>query len=370
MPAGALRTRHIVLAGGLLAVLVAIASWLWNEGEPPASPVAYVLCGNDSLIESRAYRVDLLAGELAGVSGPIEWLGQPFHLAYDRVRSRLYIASMHNRWLRGMWPVTALRARGGEFEVVNRFSTNREENLLARARAGEKPPNKLISEAYRVIVSPDGSDLYVSYSGLSDTGAIMQVWDAETGKILRGLPSVISRAATWSPDGNHVGAIWPSHDREVNKDGDLVNKSSRGGVRVISTRTGEKSPLQHLEDNKGLHPPWGRIDEPLIYLFYWNALLGALRVYDRDTGEVLSELEIHGLTGLDMAGKPEVAVLEGGRLIAVSAVERTMPNESPSPNSGVRQERGYVVLIDVMERREVSRTQVGARCSNAVVAYE
>jgi len=226
-------------------------------------------------------------------------------------------------------------------------------------------------EAYRVVVSPDGRELYVSYGGLyKDTGAIMQVWDADTGEVLRGMPSVISRAATWSPDGSHVAAIWPSHGREVNNDGEVVAEASKGGVQVISTRTGEKSPLRHLENNKGMHPPWGRIEEPLIYLFYWNALLGALRAYDRDTGEVLSELEIHGLTGLDMAGKPEVAVLEGGKLIAVSVVERLPPIVYHWPNSVVEQEQGYVVLIDVMQRREVSRTRVGERCTNAVVAYE
>jgi len=71
-----------------------------------------------------------------------------------------------------------------------------------------------------------------------------------------------------------------------------------------------------------------------------------------------------------MAGKPEVAVLEGGKLIAVSAVERVMPDEAPSANNEGETEQGYVVLIDVMDRREVSRTRVGARCSNAVVAYE
>jgi len=93
-------------------------------------------------------------------------------------------------------------------------------------------------------------------------------------------------------------------------------------------------------------------------------------VYDRDTGEVLSKLGIRQLTGLALAGNPAIAVLEGGRLIAVAAVKRTEAEESYPPRSlGFRRE-GYVVLIDVMDRREVSRTRVGARCTNAVVAYE
>ncbi len=55
---------------GLAAALAATALWLWSEREPPAAPVAYVLCGDDLLDEIRAYRVDLLAGELTDVSEP------------------------------------------------------------------------------------------------------------------------------------------------------------------------------------------------------------------------------------------------------------------------------------------------------------
>jgi len=269
-----------------------------------------------------------------------------------------------------MWPVTSLRVGGGEFEVAGRFPTSRENNLLDKARAGEAPPNwrMRMPEAYRVIVSPDGRELYVSYGGLyKDTGAIMQAWDADTGEILRGLRWPIPGVPEWSPDGDYVAHIWPSHDRKVYEDGEAVTKARKGGVSVINMRTNER----RLEDNKGLHPPWGRIEEPLVHLFdrvYMED--GEVGVYDRDTGEALSELEIRQLTGLTLAGSPAIAVLEGGRLIAVSAVEQLPPIVYHWPNSVVSQERGYVVLVDVMERREVSRTQVGARCSNAVVAYE
>ena len=136
-----MKKRYPLVAGGLIAVVVAISFWLSREGESPASPIAYVVCGDDSFSESRVYRADLLAGELKGVSDPIDWLGQPWHLDYDPVHSRLYIASMHKKWSRGMWPVTSLRVRGGEFEVLDRFSTNRENNLLEKARAGERLPN-------------------------------------------------------------------------------------------------------------------------------------------------------------------------------------------------------------------------------------
>lgn len=366
---------HVAASGGLAAALALAVLWFFNEEEPPALPVAYVVCGGDYRSDSRAYRVDLLAGELTSVSEPIKWLGQPHHLAYDPIHSRLYIASMNKKWSPPMWPITALRARGGEFEVARRFPTNRENNLLKKALAGEAPPPrrmmaKPMREAYTVIVSPDGSELYVSYGRLSDTGMLLQAWDADTGEILRGMPSFIPRHATWSPDGNHVASIWPSHGRKINEDGEVVAEANKGGVSIINTQTGGKSLLRHLESNKGMHPPWGHIEEPLIYLFYWNAGLGEVGVYDRDTGEVISQLEVHRLTGLDMGDNPDIAVLEGGRLIAVSTAKRMTADDSLSPVSVAEQEQGYVVLIDVLEQREITRTRVGARCTNAVVAYE
>jgi len=372
------KARHVALACGATVALALMALWLWNEEEAPTTPVAYVVCGYDLLGESRAYRVDLLAGELSGVSEPIAWLGQPHHLAYDPVHSRLYIASMNKKWSPPMWPVTALRARGGEFEVVNRFPTNRENGLLEKARAGEKPPKRdrlnkhyvRMREAYSVIVSPDGSELYMSYGRLSDTGMLTEVWDADTGEVLRGLPTPIRSHYSWSPDGDRLASIWPSYDPAAERDWDVADVAFSGGIGVISTQSGEKSPLRHLEDNKGMHPPWGRIDEPFVYLFPGNSHLGMVRMYDRDTGEVLSELEVRQLTGLMPDGSPEIAVLEGGRLIAVSAFERTAPVELKSPLSVAEQEQSYVVLIDVLERREITRTQVGSRCTNAVVAYE
>jgi len=372
--ARASRARLVVLVCGLAAAAALLAFWLWNEREAPTSPVAYVLCGDDLLNEIRAYRVDLLAGELAGVSDPIDWLGDPHHLAYDPVRSRLYVASMNKKWSPPMWPVTALRARGGEFEVAARFPTNRDNNLLEKARAGEAPPSRKrmgepMREAYRVIVSPDGRELYVSYGGLYDTGMLVEVWDADTGETLRGLPHAIAGRDEWSPDGNYVAEIWPGGDREIDQHGNVIVKKRKGGVSVSSTQTEERLAPKYLEDNKGMHPPWGRIEEPLIYLFPRNMSLGEVRVFDRDTGRMISQFKVRELTGLDLSW-PEIAVLEGGRLIAVAAVKRTEAEESYPPRSlGFRRE-GYVVLIDVMDRREVSRTRVGARCTNAVVAYE
>ena len=346
--------------GGLIAVLVATVIWLSKEDEALTSPIAYVVCGDRSFEESRVYRVDLLAGELKEVSDPIDWLGRPSHLAYDPVHSRLYIASMNNRWLRGMWPVTVLSVGGGEFEVLNRFPTNRENELLDKARAGKRPPDMLIQSAYRIFVSPDGNELYVGHGGLHETKMLTEVWNASTGEVLRQLPTSIPRIHEWSPDGHYVAAIWPSREREVNKDGETTIEKRKGGIRVRSTQTGEKFAPEYLEDNKGLHPPWGRIDEPFIYLSSREWELGKLYAYDRDTGKIISQLEIHQLTGMSLGENAELALLDKGRLIAVSTAKRMEHTESRSGVSGEADIQGYVVLIDVIDRREITRTRVGA----------
>lgn len=351
-------------------VLVAIALWLVKEDEPPASPMAYVVCGDRSLRESRVYRVDLLAGELKGVSDTIDWLGRPRHLAYDPVHSRLYIASMHNRWLRGMWPVTSLRVRGDEFDVLNRFPTNRENDLLRKARAGERPPDMLINEAYQVVVPPAGNELYVSHAGLADREMSAAVWNPETGDIVRLLATPIRSHYSWSPDGNRVAAIWPSGERERIENGKMIVEKLPGGVGIVNTRTGEKEGTTYLEDNKGLHPPWGRIDEPFIYLDPWGSEAGALQVYDRDTGKIISQLDIYQLTDMTLGESTEFAVLDKGRLIAVSMEKHMEHAELHSDAIREVDIQGYIVLIDVIDRREITRTRVGAHCTNPVVAYE
>ena len=79
-----------------------------------------------------------------------------------------------------------------------------------------------------------------------------------------------------------------------------------------------------------------------------------VRVYDRDTGEILSKFNIHDLTGLELWSDP--ASLKMGRLIAASMT--------------TFDKQGYIVLIDVIDQRVITRTKVGLECTNSVIAYE
>ncbi len=206
----------------VVALLLLAAGPLMAEEASQQRPMAYVVCGDGNFQDNRVYRVDLLAGEVKGVSDPLDWMGKPQHLSFDPVHSRLYIASMRGK-AADYWPVTVVRVRDSQFEVVNRFTTAEDDTLprgageTSRMKTGEpywSPLNTKLNEAYETVVSPDGKELFVMHGGLPDTGKLTAVWDSATGKVLRLLPYGIRPSHLWSPDGNRVAAIWPSGERE------------------------------------------------------------------------------------------------------------------------------------------------------------
>ncbi len=364
---GASKKRY-VFAVGLILAIAAIALWQWKYEQSQTSlrPMALVICGDDRFQENRVYRVDLLAGNLEAVSAPIDWLGNPAHIAYDPVHSLIYIASMRGS-ASDYWPVTAVQMGVDKFEVAKRFSTNSGGD--SPSKRNEHPPNK-VYEAYRVIVSPDGNELYVAHGGLATSSFLISVWDGETGEVLRHLSTPIESDYLWSADGYLVAEIWPSGKREISANENGVTKEWKGGTSVRSTQTGKQITIKHLKDNQGMHPPWGRINEPFIY--FPSRELGVVRVYDRDTGEIISEFDIQELTGLQLQSSPmgdRSAVLKGGRLLAV-AMRTDQSQRLWDGNEAGSDYPSYIVLIDMLEQREITRTQVGLRCSNAVVAYE
>ncbi len=365
-----MKRRRTLLAGGLVALLGIVTLWIFKDEEVLASrrPVAYVVCGDDRFQDNRVYRVDLLAGELKGVSDPIARLGNPDHLAFDPVHSRLYIASMSGRSGPNYWPVTVVRVGNGEFEVMNRFTTRSADNSPGGANAGKGRNGPY--EAYEIVVSPNGNELYVRHGGLVDSDFLTAVWDSETGQILRLLRMPIQSHYSWSPDGNYVATIWPSARRERREGENIFIEKLPGGVGIVNTHTGETEKINYLQENKGMHPPWSRIDEPLIDFspLEW----GTVGVYDRDTGEIMSEFDIQESTGLVLQSSPigdRSAVLDGGRLFAVS-LRQDQSLRLWDSNEADSDYPSYIVLIDVIDQREITRTLVGQRCSNAVVAYE
>lgn len=338
-----------LVAAGLLGVSLL---WLANTENARTSknPVVYVVCRDDDFQNQRVYRVDIVNGGVLAVSKPIDWMGNPTQLAIDVKRSRLYIGSYRGK-ARDYYPMTIVDIRDSEFEVVNRFSTNLEDTLPRDSTQRNLKP----FEVYQIAIPPDGNELYVMHGGMSE-GMLQAVWDADTGEVLRELETYVRPTDVWSPDGRYVAGIWPNHERTLQQNGDTITEKVSAGVDVRDVHTGKRVSLTWLNDGKRLHPPWNRIEGPLIRVHGSGRALA----HDRDTGEVVSEFNVAQLTGLGTWGGVtwlEPPVLDDHQTIALSMF-------------GVGFESTNVVAIDVLRQTELTRTEVGARCTNPVVSYE
>ncbi len=355
--------------------LGAIAFWriLIRDAPIASIPVGYILCGDDDLQARKVYRVDLLKGVVASVSDPIDWMGSPAQLSIDPNRLRLYVSSFRGT-ANDYYPMTVVSFEGGAFETVTRFTTNPEDvEPRDSTQLNTKP-----SEVYMTVVSPDGNELYVMHGGMPE-GKLRAVWNADTGEVLRDLESYIRPKDVWSPDGRLAAGVWPTQERNIKNNGVPTIEKVRAGVDVRDVQTGKRISLTYLEDGKGLHPPWGRLEGPLIRV---GANSGEVRAYDRDTGDIISEFNIKELTGLRMGESGtwvEPDVLDDKQTIVLDMVCYSPVDEKVKLNCDFstwddwripKLKRSYVVVVDVLQQNEASRTEVGMHCTNPVVAYE
>ena len=311
-------------------------------------PAAYIVCGDGGFDNHRVYKVDLVAGGMLGVSLPIDWLGNPTHLAFDMERSRLYIGSFRGKAY-DYYPITVVNVQDGEFEVVGRYTTNPDDVLPRDSTRWNKKPY----EVYQIAVSPDGTELYLAHGGLSE-GMLGAAWDANTGTGLRELERSVRQTDVWSPDGRYFARILPDRDRTREADGKIPVEKIPARVEVFDVRTGRRVSLMYPEDGKGLHPPWGRTQGPFVRAHGSGRIL----VHDRDTGEVLSDFSVDQLTGLSSFG-------------GVTWAEQPLLHDRRTIVLGMRDveaESTFVVAINAIGKAEVTRTEAGANCTNPVLA--
>ena len=360
-----MKKRPALWAGAAVAAAAAIALWFLMADDAPGipRPMAYVACGAGSLEPTRVYRVDLLAGRLLDVSGPIPWTGRPGHLAHDPVFSRLYLVSDLAESESGTWPVTVIRA-DGTFDVIGRFTTNHEGAGKNKANEDGSSPYGRQHEIYNFVVSPDGSELFVNHGGVGGRMTTAE-WDAHTGNVLRELPAIVRSNYTWSPDGDYAVYFWPSSKSRVRKYGKFMIEERPAGYRAFDRRAGRNTSAVYLEDNQGMHPPWGKIDKPLIY----QLNEGRIVAYNRDTGETISDISLRNIAGKELKFGYFFDALADGKRIAMSASQRIRAAAPPNGSQDFAIQ-GYVVLIDVTDQRIVQRIQVGGQCTAPVVAYE
>lgn len=344
--------RRAIVSCFVAAGLLGATLWLMviEDDRTPKEPVAYIVCGDADFQDYRVYQIDLVNGGVLAASEPIDWMGNPQHLAMDAKRSRLYIGSFRGK-ARDYYPMTVVQVQGIEFEVLNRFSTNPEDTLPRDSKRRNSKPY----EVYQVVLSPEGNELYVMHGGMSE-GMLRTVWDAETGEVLRELEMYVRPTDVWSPDGRYVAGIWPNRPEIAGSGGETVTEKSRAGFDVRDVHTGKRVSLTWLEDGKGLHPPWNRIEGPLIQLHGTGRILA----HDRDTGDVVADFNVEQLTGLNNFGGVlwfNPPVLDDHQTMVLTMFDSDV-------------EHTYVVAIDVLRQTEVSRTEFGANCTNPVTAYE
>ena len=344
-----------------------------DERAASSRPIAYVVCGDAFYDDVRAYRIDVLAGSVLNISEPIEWAGAPELLVFDSNQSRLIIGSWSKPERAGeepdsyVWPVTVLRVGGGEFRVVNRLAINRENYTAYPANPKKGPPELPQARVYRLALSPDGNSLYLGHSELAARyGA--EVWDSHSGKTIRWIDALLVGDEVWSPDGKFAARLEPSFQFRRRKYGKFTIERIDARISVIDVVKGEEKPTVYLDNNMGLHPPWGRIEEPFIHYDHRSRRVEA---YDRDTGRKISDFGVHEVTerGVKAASR-HFATLQEGRLIVMSLGKRTkLATRDPATGLDFTHQ-GYVALIDVIEPRAITRVEVGDRCTAPVLAYE
>lgn len=349
----------------MIAAICLLAAGLTMADEiPEKRPVAYVVCGDSYEGESWVYRVDLFMGALLAVSEPINGMGNPDKLAIDPGNQRLYIASM-----RGMandyWPVTVVSTSGDSFEIISRFSTASDDG------------NSRMHEAYEIVVSPDGNELFVAHGGLVDSGHGNAVWDSATGDVLRFLPRMIDPYDLWSPDGMHVARFRPAGERTREVDGQEITERWKGAVTVIDVQTGDRETT-YLEKNRGMHPPWGEVESPFIQVHGSGRLLA----FDRDEGTVISKFNVQEVAGLttNYGGitwhQPPVLDDRQSIVLTMRCFERVAERDGSNCLWPTLEEwphiieHTFVVVIDAILQTEVTRTEIGTNCTRPVLAYE
>lgn len=262
---------HVFLAAVLAAIAtITVAGILiWRDATP--TWYGYVV-GEDR----RIYMVNLETGDLEWISRVLDELGDPSHvdinaIDINRDESILYIASGSEVFGRGYSPLIAVRLNGAA-------------EIVFASRLGEQSG----------VVSYADNVRYISQSNLLYTDflhgeALITIVDPLTGEIRGALDIVIRKHYEVSPDGAMIAEIVPERSR-VTEEGTVIVP---GGILARDLRTAEIILRANLEDNIGLHPPWGTLSKNLVYVRYNNSeQIFRLEVFEREDGEQLASHEL------------------------------------------------------------------------------
>ena len=376
---GRVKKKTILTWGAIALVALAVAYFAGNRESLVRKPVGYVVCGClDYDPDNRVYRIDLETGQVLSVSEKLAWMGRPNDIALDADRMRLYVASMRGKSSYDFFPVSIIDFANGQFKIGKQFAIEVDEGRVTWTnRFG-----KNVVEAYSVVLSPDGSELYVSHGG---SDGLRSVLDATSGGVKRRLRMLVRRGYTvFSPDGRYAWNFRPYREWQEEADG-VVSTSNQPGISVVydSFTGGEESRItlnSHKSHEAALLQasqwgPWETPSGPRVRLEKGN-----LVAYDRDTYNILSRADISEF--LDQYGSGYTTVFDDGRRIAmIGEVERQVGTELKDDGFGGTFEWGvyrtysHAATFNVQSGELLFNTPVGTEiesdyCTNIEVAYE
>ena len=319
----------LVLAAGLLAAMYFVG------GAPARQQLVYVACE-----DKRVYAVDLASGEVVARSNPIEGMGRPTSVVFVSETFRLYIGSQWNYPQEGYYPLVAVDVSDG-FDVVGRYTLDPEQDAI------DPSTPKYADPVFRVVASETANHLYLMYASLDYGGGVAAIFDMAAERIVGKTGTTVMPNIVFSPDGSQKAEIWASSSRTI----DGVTTEFPGGVAVRDIMTGEYISRVDLDGNRGLQPPWERLSSPHLDPV---GRTETFRLYDRDSGSVVSTMDLNELTGMNRT-QGEPVLIEGSTHMI--APMHMVPSGEDSP--GLWTAPGFLVVFDYASGEVVKTIEVG-----------
>ena len=242
-----MKKQTILSWGAIALVALAVLYFVGNRESLLRKPIGYVVCGcMDYDPDNRVYRIDLESGQVLSVSEKLQWMGRPNNIALDAARMRLFVASMNGKSSHDFYPMSIIDVANSQAKIIKQLAIELDEGReVAINRFGEK-----VVEAYNIVLSPDGSELYLSHGG---SDGLRSVLDATTGRVKRNRLELLVRSGytVFSPDGSYAWNFRPYREWQEEVDG-VVRTRKRPGISVIfDTLTGGEKSRITLNSNEG-----------------------------------------------------------------------------------------------------------------------
>ena len=307
--------------------------------------IGYVVCD-----DRRIYELDLTEGKLLRMSAPIVGMG-----GSDKTIA----------YADGIVYVSALMGKVLDFDPLIAIDVKRNFEVIGVHRFNAPPydpeqPYDWVDTVYAHALSPDGRRLFAFMSEPYEGPAFTLDWPAGKGLakvvVVTGPEGAVMPWDEFSPDGKHIADIRVAGKRTgEDGDGNKILKEWNGSVSIRAT-SGGPWERKELVANRGLHPPWGRIEGPLVNVPHESGT-HRIDLYDRDSGERLVEIDVQRTTGL--WGSDRAQMVQGTDLIAFIATDPGAPLGDSF--------QAYVLLMNVVSQKVITKIAVGPRPASNIV---